>query len=134
MDFEQKDLLGHPLAVPSPELLQALDSPNLLRVIGAARLINHLCPVLRGDGVTAGWTCLMDGLPAVFPVPSDHNLRQSHAALAGLIEDPVLAILEISRPSEAEIQEVVRRFAAEAAPRFEEAAALLRSLGGVAHE
>lgn len=134
MDFEQNDLLGHPLAIPSPELLQALASPNVLAVLGAARLMRLLSPVLRGDGAPGGWTTLMDGIPAVFPIPADHNLRRPHAALAGLIDDQGLSVLEVPRPAEAEIQAETRRLAVDAAKRFSDAAALLRDLGKPAHE
>jgi hypothetical protein len=134
MDFDQTDLLGHPLAVPSPELLQALASPNLLEVLAAARLMRALSPILRGDGATAGWTVLTDGIPAVFPIPSDHNLRRLHAALAGLIEEPVLNVLEITRPTDSEIRAEMCRLAGDAAKRFEAAAAWLSELGESSHE
>lgn len=134
MDFEQNDLLGHPLAVPSPELVQALASADLLPRLAAARLMGKLSPVLRGDGAIGGWTSLMDGIPAAFPITADHNLRRPYAALAGLIDDPGLDALDVPRPSQSEIRAEMQRLAKDAAIRFATAAAILRELGESSHE
>lgn len=128
------DLLGHPLAVPSPELQRALALPNLATLCAAARLMNLLSPGMRSDGETGGWTRLMDGIPALFPLGFDNSLRGAIAALAGLIDDPMLPLLKVERPSEDEIRAEMKRLAKDAAKRFETAAEWLRQLGGSSHE
>lgn len=134
MDFPENDLLGHPLAVPSPELLKALAAADLIQRLAFIRLMRDLSPILRGDGASGGRSELMDGIPAVFPIGMDHSLRHPNAALAGLIDDPLLDALAITRPGNSEIRAEMKRLAKDTAKRFETAAAWLHQLGDSSHE
>lgn len=127
MDYSRNDLFGDPLATPAPALLEALANPHLLEVLACARLMRDLSKRCLGDGKSAGPAILIDGLPALFPVGVSHELRRPYAALADLIDEPMLPLLNVPRPSKREISEAVARIATEAAPRFEAAAAWLRT-------
>ena len=134
MDFEQTDLLGYPLFVPSPELVQALACPDLVSRLACVRLMFVLSPILRGDGESGGSSVLIDAIPAVFPYKMDQNSRGAYAALAGVIEVPMLDQLDISRPSVSEIKAEMCRIAQDAVMRFEAAAVRLRKVGECSHE
>lgn len=134
MDSQNVDMFGHPLAVPSPELLKALAASDLIQRLAFVGLMRQLSPILRGDGAVGGWSEMMDGIPAVFPIGMDHNLRRPNAALAGLIDDPLLDALNITRPGKSEIRAEMQRLAKDAAERFENAAEWLRQLGDSSHE
>jgi hypothetical protein len=127
-DCLDRDLFGEPLCVPSPALLETLARPDLLDVLGAARLMRDLSPVLRGDDTAAGWTILLDGLPAVFPLGMNHALRSIYAVLAGLVADPVLARLPVALPAESAIQAARARLACQLAARLRAAAARADSI------
>jgi hypothetical protein len=125
MDYSENDLFGVPLATPAPALLEALANPHLLEILACARLMGELSKRCRADAQTAGPAILIDGMPALFAVGVNHRLRRPYAALSGLIDDPILSLLDIHRPSERDVFAAMARIAGESAPRFEAAAASL---------
>lgn len=130
MPVETKDLFGEPLESRPRNWQAALAKDNLIDLLAYLQLMPRLSAVCRGDNQPAGWTVLTDGLPALFAVGMDHFSRQPLAALAGLIDDPLLESLGQNIPCSLEIKAAMRRIASDAASRFEMAAQLLRSIAG----
>ena len=125
----ERDLFGEPLATAPPVLVETLARPDLIGTLGAVRLMARLSAVLRGGSTAAGWTILLDGLPAILALGMDHARRRSYAALAGLIDDPLLELLAGPLPGEDAINDAMNRHAAELAPRWRAALAMLEPEG-----
>lgn len=130
----ERDLFGEPVATAPPVLVETLARPDLLEILAAVRLMKNLSAVLRGDSTAAGWTILVDGLPAIFALGMCHTRRSSYAALAGLIDEPMLDLLAGPLPSEQAINEAMNRHAAELVPRWRAALAMLDPEGELRHE
>lgn len=130
----ERDLFGEPVATAPPVLVETLARPDLIETLGAVRLMARLSALLRGDSTAAGWTILVDGLPAIFALGMGHTRRSSYAALAGLIDDPMLELLAGPLPCEQAINEAMNRHAAELAPRWRAALAMLDPEGESRHD
>ena len=123
------ELACPPSVTVPPVLLEAMARPDLIEVLGAIRLMAKLSARLRGDSTAAGWTILLDGLPAIFALGMGHTRRNSYAALAGLIPNPMLELLSGPLPCENAIHEAMNRHAAELAPRWRAVLEMLETTG-----
>lgn len=130
----ERDLFGEPVATPPQALLETLARADLIEVLAAIRLMAILSAGLRGDSTAAGWTILVDGLPAVFAMGMCHTRRKWHAALAGLIDNPMLELLSGPLPSEDAINDAMNRHAAELVPRWSAALETLESKAALVDE